>query len=445
MKRLVLFLILTGLSFSGFAQRVYFLYIQSESSQPFYVKLKDKIYRSASTGYLILSHLRDSTYDFSVGFPGKNMIEQKFNVKISGKDHGYLLMDFENKGWGLFDLQTMRTMMSSNNVQTAADKREPVKKDESAFTQILAKASDDSTLLEKPDLPELKAEKKTEIAKPEVKPSVVNEVAKQPEQKAEERKSEITKQEVKPPVILETAKQPEKKPEIIEEKKTEPVTDKPIEVEKIEQPTVQIKEEPREKVEEKTQVIPQAYKKSEVLRKSESSTTEGFGVTYIDEHSDGARDTIKILIPQPKVELQPEKIEVKEEKKFLDISSTDTNKQETPVVSTEFKPANPSTVTIKKNNCPSFANENDFFKLRKKMAAEADDAGMLSEAGKVFKTKCFTAEQIKNLSTLFLKDDGKYKFFDAAYLYVSDLENFPALQNELKDEYYLNRFKAMLR
>lgn len=444
MKRLVLFLILTGLSFSGFAQRVYFLYIQSESAQPFYVKLKDKVYSSASTGYLILSHLRDSVYDLSVGFQGKNMLEQKFNVKISGKDHGYLLKDFENKGWGLFDLQTTGTVMSNTNMPTTIEKKEPVKKDESAFTQILAKASDDSTLLEKPDLPKLKEEKKAEVGKEEVKPHVITETVKQPEQKVEEKKTEIVKQEVKSPVVIETEKQSEKKPEIIEEKKTEPVADKPIEIKKTEQPPVQMKEEPQEKVEEKTQPIPLVYKKSEILRKSESSTTEGFGVTYVDEHSDGAIDTIKILIPQPKVELQPEKTEVKEEKKFLDIS-TDSNKQESPVVTIESKPANPATVIIKKNSCPSLANENDFFKLRKKMAAEEDDAGMLSEAGKVFKTKCFTTEQIKNLSTLFLKDDGKYKFFDAAYSFVSDLENFPALQNELKDEYYLNRFKAMLR
>ena len=42
-------------------------------------------------------------------------------------------------------------------------------------------------------------------------------------------------------------------------------------------------------------------------------------------------------------------------------------------------------------------------------------------------------------------DDGKYKFFDAAYNYVSDRDNFPSLEAELKDQYYINRFKAMLR
>ncbi|TMI61242.1 MAG: DUF4476 domain-containing protein [Bacteroidetes bacterium] len=439
MKRLFLFLVLAALSFSGFTQRVYFLYIQSESSQPFYIKLKDKIHSSASTGYLILSHLRDSTYDLSVGFPGKNMLEQNFSVKVSGKDHGYLLKNFEEKGWGLFDLQTAGTVMANNNIQSAVEKKEPFKKDESAFTQILAKASDDSTLLEKPE-PKLKEEKKTEVAKEEVKTPAANGVANQPGVK-----TEAVKPDLKPLVVVEAAKQPEKTSEIVEEKKTEPIADKPVENKIAEQPPVQIKEEPQEIVGEKTQVVPQGYKKSEVLRKSESSTTEGFGVTYIDEHSDGARDTIKILIPPPKVEMQTEKTEGKEEKKFLDIS-TDANKQESSVVVTEPKAANPATVVaIKKNSCPSLANENDFFKLRKTMAGEADDAGMLSEAAKVFKKKCFTTEQIKNLSTLFLKDDGKYKFFDAAYLYVSDLENFPALQNELKDEYYLNRFKAMLR
>jgi hypothetical protein len=36
-------------------------------------------------------------------------------------------------------------------------------------------------------------------------------------------------------------------------------------------------------------------------------------------------------------------------------------------------------------------------------------------------------------------------FFDAAYQYVSDLENFSTLQSALKDEYFINRFKAMIR
>ncbi len=79
------------------------------------------------------------------------------------------------------------------------------------------------------------------------------------------------------------------------------------------------------------------------------------------------------------------------------------------------------------------------------MAAESSDDGMVDEAKKIFKSKCFTTAQLKNLSTLFLNDAGKYKFLDMAYTYVSDQENFSSLSAELKDEYYINRFKAMLR
>jgi hypothetical protein len=79
------------------------------------------------------------------------------------------------------------------------------------------------------------------------------------------------------------------------------------------------------------------------------------------------------------------------------------------------------------------------------MASGKSDAAMLDEANKVFKTKCFTSAQIKNLSSLFLGDGGKYSFFDAAYVHITDAENFSSLESELKDEYFVNRFKAMLR
>jgi hypothetical protein len=98
-----------------------------------------------------------------------------------------------------------------------------------------------------------------------------------------------------------------------------------------------------------------------------------------------------------------------------------------------------------KSNCSKVASGDDFLALRKNMAAKKDDDAMINEAKKYFKTKCFTVSQIKNISFLFLNDESKYKFFDAAYNYTSDIENFNSLQAEIKDEYYINRFKAMLR
>ena len=78
------------------------------------------------------------------------------------------------------------------------------------------------------------------------------------------------------------------------------------------------------------------------------------------------------------------------------------------------------------------------------MAAENNEDDMIKAAKKVFKSKCFTTKDIKNLSTLFLNDEGKYNFFDAAYTYISDSDIFYTLENQLTNEYYLKRFKAMI-
>ena len=401
MKRLVLISFLINISISSFSQRVHFLYIQSEAELPFYLKMNDKIYSSAAKGYLILPRLRDSSYNFSIGFPGSKSVEQKFSVPINGNDHGYVLKNFNEKGWGLFDLQTLSVKMNLSEFPVAEVKKELIKKDESVFTQILAKASDDSTLLEKADL----------IVKKDVK------------------KDTIAQEVVVQPI--------EKKAEIVEVK--------PVAIEKPELP-VKVKEEIKTKTEVESQFNSEVYKKSQVILKSESSTIEGFGLIFIDEYSNGSKDTIRILIPPTKeidISTPPE---IKDNKKFLEIPVTiiQAVKEKSQEKETE-QLVIIQNQAVKKNNCQSIGGETDFFKLRKKMASEVKDDDMILEAKKIFRTKCFTTSQIKNISTLFLNDNGKYNFFDASYLHVSDLENFNSLISELNDEYFQNRFKAMLR
>lgn len=78
------------------------------------------------------------------------------------------------------------------------------------------------------------------------------------------------------------------------------------------------------------------------------------------------------------------------------------------------------------------------------MVAENSDEDMIKAARKIFKTKCFTTEQIKNLSLLFLKDESKYMFFDIAYPFVSDSDVYSTLEKQLSDAYYITRFRAMI-
>lgn len=401
MKKLILCFLVMLLGAGAFSQRVYFVYLQTEQEQPFFVKMNNQIYSSAASGYLILPKLHDSTYSFSVGFPQNKWLEQNFSIIIGAKDHGYLVKNFGDKGWGLYDLQTMTLQMAVTNLKINEEK--PNQANNSAFTEILAKATGDSTLNQKPEVQRTVEKKMITVDQPSV---VVNDTV--------------------------LKKSTESNISVTENKNLQTV----------------IKNEETKKLPNET------YKRSTIIRKSESSTTAGFALVFIDDYGPG-KDTIKILIPELIQTTKKAEEGKKADVKFLDI-----------VIDTTQVPVN-STVSVKQsgdiirnttlpadsmlsraafgNKCIAIANDNDFFELRKKMAASNGDDEMVDTAKKYFKIKCYSTAQLRNLSTLFLNDDGKYKFFDAAYNYVSDKENFDSLQSEMKDSYYINRFKAMLR
>jgi len=427
MKKILLCLIFLFSLGSGYAQKVYFIYLQSESGQPFFVKMNEKILSSSSSGYIILSRLLDSSYSFSVGFPQNKWPEQKFSVDVDKKDHGFLLKNFGENEWGIFDLQTLSVQKATIEDAKAAASVKTENKDVSAFTDILSKASDDPSLREKP------VEQKIEEKKPEV---IVQDIPKKEEQ-AETKIVQVI--EPVAPKKEETKDSVQNIPE-----KNDQIPEKPVV--KNENPVLEIKADTISKVEERILIENEDYKKSIVTKRSESSTTEGFGLVFIDEYANGIKDTIRLLIPNSKPVVQVNKEEPKEDKKFLDIPAApqvkkDEKIEEPKPVSNEMTPIRPEA----KNNCNDLASESDFFTLRKIMAAAQSDDDMIGEAKKYSKMKCFATSQIKNLGALFLNDEGKYKFFDAIYNYTSDAENFSLLQSELKDEYYINRFKAMLR
>jgi len=149
MSRFICCVLFLAFYSAAFSQKVYFVYLQSEAEQPFFVKIGEKTYNSNPTGYLILSQLKDSSYSFKVGFPQNKWPDQQFLVDIKSKDRGYLLKNFGEKGWGLFDFQTMGVQMSSeNNAMDKAARKEF--REVSAFTEILSKAANDPSLKEKP-------------------------------------------------------------------------------------------------------------------------------------------------------------------------------------------------------------------------------------------------------------------------------------------------------
>jgi hypothetical protein len=384
MKRYLQIALFLLISFVAKAQQNYFVYLQTDNKQPFYVKLNSKVLSSSPAGYLVIPKLSAGSYNISVGFPKNDFPAQELSFVVTDSDGGYLLKNFGEKGWGLYNLQSMEVTMAGTKAAGTKGKQE----DDDAFSNALSTATN------------------TAVVKT-AKPAAV-------------------------------AEAPKSKPAEV------PAENKPVAT-------------------------------GTITALNNIKDASGRSIIYIDKTS-GANDTVTIFIPaekpvkaaapkEPVADKEPaapqqEIASVKEtapvppvkDKRFLDIDLENPNAKGTtsnnnaaeaskPVVTT---PPAKSTLAFN-SDCKANASDDDFLKIRKKMAAETTDEGMVDAAKKFFRTKCYSVEQIKNLSLLFLSDAGKYSFFDASYAHIYDPQNFASLESQLKEEYFVNRFKAMIR
>jgi hypothetical protein len=149
MKKFLLLGVAIFVLFAAQAQKVYFIYLQSDNGSPFYLKMGDKIASSTSEGYLILPKLIDSTYSFHIGRPAKSSSEVKFTISINKSDRGFLLKEMDGV-LHLFDMQTMELIKPTQSLVASDELINNSIKRTDAFTVLLAKAADDSTLLYMP-------------------------------------------------------------------------------------------------------------------------------------------------------------------------------------------------------------------------------------------------------------------------------------------------------
>lgn len=415
------------------AQKVYFIYLQSDNGSPFYIRMGEKVNSSTAEGYLILPKLTDSTYTFTVGQPGKK--EFQFSLTINKADRGFLIKNSEGV-LTLFDLQTFVVYKPLSSPLSSAAQT-IIRNDH--FSKLLARAADDTTLLTEVVFTQAEPVKKKETAEPLV---VKEESAPKQDspvvsttavaQQAEDKKLPDSNSTA---AVVDTGTLTTGTSALIavaEVKDTVITTEQPAERINNKEPLVEVKDQP-------VMVQEEVFNKSVVVKKSESSTSDGFGLTFLDTYN-GQVDTIQLTIPNPHFFIADTMQKQSDSKEFLEISSQTAASAKAPVESK----SETATAEKLKPVCLSQASDDDFFKLRRDMAAEKEEEDMVAQARKYFKGKCFRSEQIKYLSTLFLTDSGKYHFFDAAYLHVSDQDKFGTLIGELKDTYYTNRFKTLV-
>ncbi|BAV04268.1 hypothetical protein FLA_0249 [Filimonas lacunae] len=438
-------IVLLSCQLIGFAQQSHFIYIQSDNKQPFYVEFNKKSYSSSSTGYLIISKIPDGNQSVTLGFTGTKLPAFDFQLLVDA-DAGFALKNYNEKGWGLFNLQTMAITMGTASLKAATQPQKtepaaPVATTKPAasnqFGDMLSQVVDDPDLAKGTGMQSSTAEKTTTTGtKPATKPAAGG---------------------TKP-----AGKGTKSKPV---------VTEKPVEA-------------------AEEDVYGNAATKG-VIKAGEEQGDKGTAMVFIDFNNKGS-DTVKIFIPEVKdsvVTAQepapadtvrvPEKQAAAEKPKEREVvKDTVVVAKETGAVGNPFytKPAeqtqsveqvqpveNKTSATVTtdttssepipelkvaayNSNCTGgMASDKDLDKLRKRMVSEGADDKMIVTAKKAFKQKCYTTEQIKTLGMLFFTDESRYAFYDAAYPFVYDVTNYVSLEKMLLDDYFKKRFRAMLR
>jgi len=412
MKKLLLTLSLC-LSLAIVFGQQHYIYLQTDNQQPFYVKINGKILSSSATGYLVMGKVKDGEYNLAIGFPKDQWPEQSITITIN-KNSGYQIKNFGEKGWGLFNLQTLDIIMATSatsSKDSLEKKTEDMSFGHASFIEMLADIVNDPKIK---DGDEAKNDTSLEDITFDVNPFSDHPTI--------ENTTDTSA------VIAYT--QIEKKLENADQYGVERVyTDKAGDI----IDTIRV-------------FIPISVTE----KKAEGDTTGIIVVTdtTLKIHS----DTTAITPTQDSTVVNTIKDEPKTDTIAVvvnkDTLATETKKDENPTDSSTIKKEDKKggEIAFTTNpNCKGIASEQDFLKLRKKMAGESNDDDMIAAAKKYFKNKCFSTDYIRNLSVLFLKDQGKYAFFDLAYQYATDPENFTILEKEMTEEYYINRFKAMIK
>jgi len=510
-KKLFFLFLMVLFAFSVKAQQVHFIYLQTDNGQPFYAKWNNKLVSSTAEGYIILPNITDGLYSLVVGFPKNEFPEKTYTVLVDKNNEGFLLKNFDDKGWQLFNLQTLAFIQGTTDKPVAV----AVNKDEDSFTTMLAGVVKDSSILQNHEITTAPPKPVDTVTKvdstklaviPKTDSTTVTAVNKTIEPAVPKADSATlnntapaTSGEVNSTLSKILSQQDNNGLQMIYVDKTDSSSDTVRIFMPVEKDQTINNTEPKGVSESKnsnisssadtsqltitpTPVTPQiidtttsanvtapvndtdTQKKSLIINKTDTSqnvtpSSESDSLGKIRNSTDVnsiVNSTTEQAVPQNKV--------------FKDSSSSQSNSGViTDVKITNVPPANgnPDTQNSKADNnnaegqmtvlpkevsaskvnsdCKDFATNDDFFKLRKKMAAESDMDNMLKIAKKYFKLKCYSTEQIKDLSFLFLTDEGKYKFFDAAYAFTSDSDQYQILQSQFTDPYYLNRFKAMIR
>lgn len=439
------------------AQDNHFIYLQSENGQMFYVRMDEKLYSSTSAGYIILPKLSSGDYRMRIGFPKDAFPEEEYLISINGQNEGFLLKNM-GENWSLQNIETGKLINESKDdvPQTAAVVTGNKKND--VFSTMLAEVVGDSSILNDHSRQQIDVKVKEETAR--TKQPVEENINPEPS-----KDMSVEKIPQKDSVSFLSARESGRRIE-------ETVKVEADEIKRTDIPALPDMDAETKKSEDVTtgnsDVKPK--KGNPFIKMLTVNEPEGQSMVYVNSVTG---DTIRLLIPRNLESAGKREVKIdqqEDESAGLTITPTIVTPTEN---SSEIVEAEQESVTSNKNEdqlidtadqvkqksnsarivfndspknsaCSGVANGMDFFNLRRKMASRNSSRKMIEIARDFFKSKCYTTDQVKNLSYLFLTDEGRYHFLDAAYPFAADPENFSTLKSVLTDPYYIKRFEAMI-
>lgn len=461
----------------------YFVYIQHEKHQPFYVKLSGKVISSSGKGYVILPKLQQGKVPVTIGFLKNEIPEQEYTLRITGqRDYGYLLKSNQDNEYALYDLQTFSTLKPAGGGASAAAPQEDVAitriSDDTADAETkvmmdsvqadvqaaLAKTATDTAPAtpskkssfaealdkvvkdDRPDDMPLELVKPKPVA-PVVVPeteTVVTEMAAteaQPEKKRNKKKERkeraiLTEEEQ---ALLSSVMEDEKQAAADEALKDTAVAEEVITTE----PEEAAPPPKREKKAKKKKDQPEP----EFIDFGEAGAATAAAKTAVEKPveevveivTDEASGISAKELRDAKRQKRREEREAAERAAFVKDSIA--NAEYTVVTDEPEK----RSLKMVNSDCQKVLETDDFRKLLRTMNGRKTDEDMVDAFRRGTRSVCVSTEQIRALAQLIETEENRYQLLDAAYPRTYDSQNFSSLSDLLRDDYYKGRFKAMIK
>lgn len=484
----------------------YFIYLQSERSQPFYVRYEGKVLSSSDKGYLIISKVHAGTASLRIGFANGGGPEQQFLVKMSGtNDQGYLIKKDGDEGYALYNLQTFAAIRPSKGVPkepapvvvkdtvvTAAVTPAPVTGD-SMMTSL--KKDLDSTFTNTSDVTVGPGSRPVNVIAPPVAvPVPVTPPVAKPQGNTfsnalDKVVGDDRVEEVPPPVddivVVDSvatttdaapvaAKKPRKRrrdvltPEeqklaadVIAEEHLAAATADALAFDSTVAPVEKKSRRHAAKKEDEPafinfsedstkQAAISAPSPDPVVAPAEETPAPSKKKKHKTETPENniVADSTGYAISDLSIDHPKESKRERRKKKEAEEAGITPAivPAEVPVAVPVTEPVEDKKPAVKMINsdCGNILDETNFRKVLRKFVAGKDDDGMIDAFRRQTKGYCLETSQIKTLVQLLGTNESRYRLLDLAYPKVSDSEHYSSLENVLTDDYYKGRFKAML-